>query len=82
MEEFTLDVRRLHPEEREALARMVGHINRRERLLWFVVSGLVVIMGFCGGVLLGSSGKEKEAVRCGHAEYVNGEFRWLSKSSR
>lgn len=76
MDNFELDVRRLHPEEREMLARMIGHITRRERAIWFLVAAFIVILAFCGGVLMGISGKEREAVRCGQAEYANGEFRW------
>lgn len=81
MEHFAIDARRLHPEEREMLARMIGHITLRERIIWFMLAGITVMIGFSCGVLMGISGKEREAIRCGAAEYVNGDFRWKANQS-
>lgn len=81
MDRFEIDARRLHPEERETLARIIGHLTARDKALWFCVVGFVVIIAFCGGYLLGAREAGKEAIRSGHAEYVGGEFRWKDHCS-
>lgn len=73
-----LDLRRLIPEEREAFRSALNAAKPHKMGLLVGITCLAFCAGMSFGVLIGTWGtvREDSAVRYGHGEYVEGDFRW------